>query len=112
AAHSRKDLAKLRAFREGLSPQDREKYEILDETQIHSVLKTDIYRGAMVRHDQGTIHPAKYVRALANRARALGVRIFTGWRYAGARKNAEGYVASLDNVESKTTVEIRSEKIL
>lgn len=112
AAHSRKDLAKLCAFRDSLAPQDREKYEILDETQIHSVLKTDIYRGAMVRHDQGTIHPAKYVRALANRARALGVRIFTGWRYKGARKNAEGHVAFMENVQNRTLVEIHAEKIL
>lgn len=111
-AHTRKDMAKLHELRGRLPPDERDNFEIIDEGQIHRVLKTDIYRGAMVRHDHGTIHPAKYVRALANRARELGVRIFTGWRYKGAQKSSQYHVASLENVQDRSIVEIQADKIL
>lgn len=111
-AHSRKDMARLRRFREDLPADRRAECEIVEEGDIHRVLKTDIYRGAMVRHSQGTIHPAKYVRALARRARDLGVRIVTGWRFTGARAANGGHIASLRDVEAGTTVEIAADKIL
>lgn len=111
-AHSRKDMTKLRELRDRLAPEDRQNFEILDETQIHRVLKTDIYRGAMVRHDHGTIHPAKYVRGLANRARELGVRIVTGWRYKGARRTAQGHMAQFEAVQGRESAEIQAERIL
>lgn len=111
-AHTRKDMAKLHELRNRLAPEDRKNYEVLDEGQVRRAVKTDIYRGAMIRHDQGSIHPAKYVRALANRARELGVRIFTGWRFSGARRTAEGHVARLMNVQDRTTIDLQAEKIL
>jgi Glycine/D-amino acid oxidases (deaminating) len=111
-AHTRKDMAKLQELRSRLAPEDRDNFEIIEESQVHRVLKTGIYRGAMVRHDQGTIHPAKYVRALANRARELGVRIVTGWRYKGARRSAGGHVALLENVQDQTRLEMQADKIL
>ena len=58
-AHSRKDLNKLRQICSSMPQSEREKYEILDAHQVHEVLKTDIYRGAMVKKDLGSIHPAK-----------------------------------------------------
>lgn len=111
-AHSRKDMAKLHELRSRLSPEDQKNFEILDESQVHRVLKTKIYRGAMVKHDQGTIHPAKYVRALADRARELGVRIVTGFRFDGARRAASGHVAQLVNVDTNEKVELLSDKVL
>lgn len=111
-AHTRKDMAKLHEMRNRLAPEDRGNFEILEEGQVRSVLKTGIYRGAMVKHDQGTIHPAKYVRALANRARELGVRIFTGWRYTGARRDGAGHVAQLRDLRGTDRVEIRADRIL
>ena len=60
-AHSRKDMAKLRAFCAALPEYRRKDYEIVEERDIHRVLKTDICRGAMIRHGQGTIHPGKYL---------------------------------------------------
>lgn len=111
-AHSRKDMAKLHELRGRLAPEDRDNFEIIEESQIHRVLKTDIYRGAMVRHDHGTIHPAKYVRALADRARELGVRIVTGWRYKGAQKGSQFHVARLEHVQDRSVVEIQADKIM
>ena len=111
-AHSRKDMAKLRAFRAALPEDKRKDYQIVEEADIHSVLKTGIYRGAMVRHGQGTIHPAKYVRALARRAQDLGVRIVTGWRFTGARATATGHVAILREVETGAATEIAADRIL
>lgn len=111
-AHSRKDMARLRQWRDRLPADQRQNYEILDEIQVPRVLKTSIYRGAMVRHDQGNIHPAKYVRALANRARELGVRIFTGWRYEGARRASQGHIARLGAVQGGEAAEIRADRIL
>lgn len=111
-AHSRKDMAELRQMRDRLPPAERQNLEILDEMQMPRVLKTSIYRGAMVRHDHGTIHPAKYVRALANRARDLGARIVTGWRYTGARRGEGGHVARLAAVQGGEPAEIRAGRIL
>ncbi|HVY98080.1 MAG TPA: FAD-binding oxidoreductase [Dongiaceae bacterium] len=111
-AHSRKDMAKFYELRDRLPPEDRKSLEILDRSQVHTVLKTDIYRGALVKHDQGTIHPAKYVRALADRARELGVRIFTGFRFEGARRAGQGHAAQLTDVLSGETVGLQADKIL
>lgn len=111
-AHTRKDMAKLHEIRSRLPLEEQKNFEILEEGQVRRVLKTDIYRGAMVKHDHGTIHPAKYVRALANRARGLGVRIFTGWRFDSARRSGQGHVARLKDVQGGGTVEIQADKIL
>lgn len=111
-AHTRKDLAELREVRDRLPPAGRQNIEILEEDRVHSVLKTDIYRGAMVIHDQGTIHPGKYVQALARRARELGVRIFSGWRFLGARQDGYAHAARLQNVENGDLIEIHTDKIL
>lgn len=112
AAHSRKDMSKLHDMRNRLAPEARQKLEVFEESEVHKVLKTNIYRGAMVHHDQGTIHPAKYVRALANRARELGVRIVTGWRYKGVQAGGAGHVVRLEDVQDHTVVEIDAEKVL
>lgn len=117
-AHSRKDMAALRATRDKLPPDERDRLEIVEQADIHRVLKTGIYRGAMVRHGVGTIHPAKYVRGLADRARDLGVRIVTGWRFTGARRQGAGHVATLRDVQGGPggsggqATEIQADKIL
>lgn len=111
-AHSHKDMAKLRDMCNRLSPAQQRDYEIIEARDIHRVLKTDIYRGAMVRHGQGTIHPGKYVRALANRARRLGVRIVTGWRFTGATPQGQGHIARLQDVEDRSIVEVHADKVL
>ena len=111
-AHSRKDFQKLSAYRDSLSPEKKAKVDIIPEGEAHSVLKSDIYRGLMVRHDGGSLHPAKYIRALANRARELGVRIFTGFRYEGARDQAGKKVATLREVSSAKTVTVTADKML
>ncbi|MHA6688533.1 NAD(P)/FAD-dependent oxidoreductase [Mesorhizobium sp. A556] len=111
-AHTRKHLGKLHELRNRLPPEDGVNFEIVGEKDVYRVLKTDIYRGAMVRHDHGSIHPAKYVRALANRVRELGVRIVTGWRFTGARQLGSGQVARLESVHGRTVTEVEAEKIL
>lgn len=110
-AHSRKDVDKLRKIRDSLPADQRKSFEVLEENEVHKVLKTDIYRGALLKHDLGGIHPAKYVRALANRARALGVRIFTGWRYISAQKNASEFQAILREDKGTRQVDIKADKI-
>lgn len=112
AAHSRKDLEKLRQMCRAFPAEKQKDYEIVSEQNIHSVLKTDIYRGAMIRHGHGTIHPGKYVRALANKARSLGVEIVTGWRFDGSSVQGNGHKARLINVQERNSVEIRTDKIL
>ncbi|WP_414473909.1 NAD(P)/FAD-dependent oxidoreductase [Microvirga sp. M2] len=111
-AHTRADLKKLRSIRETLSADERQSFEILPEGEVGRALKTSIYRGALVKHDQGSIHPAKYVRALANRARALGVRIFTGFRFMGSEAGGSGHRATLRDVGSGGTLSLRADKIL
>lgn len=111
-AHSRKDMAKLRNMCSQLPAEQQQDYEIVEEQDIHHVLKTDIYRGAMIRRGQGTIHPGKYVRALANRARELGVHIITGWRFTGAQQQGEGHIARLQDVQDGSIVDIQTDKIL
>ncbi|WP_438755129.1 NAD(P)/FAD-dependent oxidoreductase [Pararhizobium sp. O133] len=111
-AHSRKDLEGLVAYRNGLSAEKQKRVDILPEGEVHRVLKTHIYRGAMVSHHTGSIHPAKYVRALANRARELGVRIFTGYRYQGVSTIAGRYHALVEDVTDRNTITISSDKVL
>ncbi|QNQ64460.1 FAD-binding oxidoreductase (plasmid) [Brucella sp. 6810] len=110
-AHSRKDVNKLRKICDSLPIGQRDKFEVLGENEVHRVLKTDIYRGALLKHDWGSLHPAKYVRALANRARSLGVRIFTGWRYLSAEKSGSGYRARLQETADTGTFELQTDTI-
>lgn len=112
AAYTRKDLVRLREMRGHLASENQQNMDILEQDEVHSVLKTDIYRGAMVIRGQGTIHPGKYVQALARRALELGVRIFTGWRFLGARQDGQGHVARLQDVENRDPIEIRTDRIL
>ncbi|MDR0810046.1 MAG: FAD-binding oxidoreductase [Gemmobacter sp.] len=109
--HSRRDMRKLQQIRDSLPAEKRADFELLDEADMRRVLNTGIYRGALVKHDQGGLHPAKYVRALANRARALGVRIFTGWRYMGADRDGGGHLVRLADASGQTAV-IRADKVL
>jgi len=111
-AHTRADLDKLMRMRDTLPEHERASFEILPEKEVGRVLKTSIYRGALVKHDQGSIQPAKYVRALANRARALGVRIFTGFRFQGSEAVNAGHRATLRDVASGETFSMRADKIL
>lgn len=110
-AHSYADLEKLRKYRASLTPAEQKTFEILEEKDVHRALKTDIYRGAMVKHDLGGIHPAKYVRALANKARSLGVRIFTGWRYLKSAQNANKYRVHLAEEAGNQTFDITADKV-
>ena len=111
-AHTHKDLKGFHAYRDGLAPEKRGTVDVLDATQMQGVLKTDIYRGALVKHDTGSIHPAKYIRALANRARALGVRIFTGFRYLGASRSSGRFEVRVQDVDSRAEVQLSVEKVL
>ncbi|MFT4148874.1 MAG: FAD-binding oxidoreductase [Paracoccaceae bacterium] len=109
--HSRKDLREMQALRDSLPADKRADFEVVGEADVSRVLGTSIYRGALVKHDQGGIHPAKYVRALANRARSLGVRIFTGWRYTGATRDGAGHLVRLADGAGQT-VAIKADKVL
>lgn len=111
-AHTRADLEKLRAIRATLPPNEQVDFEILEEHEVSRAIKTRIYRGAMIKHDQGSLHPAKYVQALANRARALGVRIFTGIRYMGALRDVAGYRATLHDAQVGRQVTLHANQIL
>lgn len=82
-AHTRADLAALQAWRAGLPEAERASVTIQDEAGVGALIGTSIYRGAMLQQGWGSLHPAKYVRALAQRARDLGVVIHTGWRWLG-----------------------------
>lgn len=111
-AHSHKDLKAFHAYRNALPAEKRHTVDVLDAHQMHGVLKTDIYRGALVKHDTGSIHPAKYVRALANHARSLGVRIFTGFRYLGAARSMGRFDIRVQDLESQAEVQLSAEKML
>ncbi len=111
-AHSHKDLRAFRDYRDGLAPDKRKHIDVLDAREMQGVLKTDIYRGALVKHDTGSVHPAKYVRALANRARALGVRLFTGFRFQGASRGTSRFEVRLQDVDSRAEVRLSADKVL
>lgn len=108
--HSTPDLRKLTAYRDGLPPEARKSVEILDKSEMGRVLNSDIHVGAFVKDDHGCLHPAKYVPALANRARALGVRIVTGWRCQATSPDRTGHLLRLK--DDRQTVTIRAEKVL
>lgn len=110
--HSAADLEKLRGMLRDMPPETRKNFQIITGPEAKKVLKTDIYQGVMLRHGQGTLHPAKYVRALADRARALGVSIVTGWRYEGHRAGASGHEARLLPVTGGQAVDLQVGKIL
>ncbi len=111
-AHSRKDYQNLAAAYDSMSPERKAKNQMIPEDQVHRYLKTDIYRGLMLRHEGGSVHPAKYFRALLNRARALGVRTFSGFRYTGVTDKAGKKLATLQDVTSGKTVTITADKVL
>lgn len=110
--HSDADMKKLQAMLAAMPAETRANYEIITGPEARRVLKTNIYKGVMVRHGQGTIHPAKYVRALAYKARALGVSIVTGWRYEGMKKQGSSYQATLRPVAGGDRVILSADKIL
>ena len=109
--HSQKDMRKLLAIRDALPADQRNGFEILDKAGMRRVLNSDIYVGALLKHGQGGLHPAKYVQALANRARSLGVRIFTGWQYQGATRDGAGHRVQLSEGQGGQTG-IRADKVL
>lgn len=111
-AHSRKDLDRMREMCNSMPIDQRGQFEILQEHEVHRVLNTDIYRGALLKHDWGGIHPAKYVRALANRARALGVRIFTGWRYMSAERSGPSYRVMLSETNGSRRADVKADSVL
>ena len=86
-AHTARDLEGLRHWRAALPAEKQAQIEIFSKAEMSSVLRSDIYHGAMLQHDAGSIHPAKYMSALAARAISLGVQIHTGWRYLGKQKD-------------------------
>lgn len=110
-AHSRKDLRGFIDMRAKLDPETQRDFEIVPENEVQKVLKTNIYRGALIKHNTGSVHPAKYVRALANRARALGVRIFTGFRYQAAELDNARYRVRLEDVQSRAVTTLQAEKV-
>ncbi len=99
--HTHRDLRRMQALRQSMPPARRDQFEVLDSAGMHRALATDIYRGVAISHDQGGLHPAKYVRALAHHARSLGVRIVTGWRYMGASAEAPGHRARLVDTKGR-----------
>lgn len=109
--HSSKDMRQLRALRDSLPADKSKDLVIFDKSEMGVVLKSDIYVGAMLKHGHGGLHPAKYVRALANRARSLGVRIFTGWQYQGAPRDGAGHRVQLSDGRGGTAV-IKADKVL
>ena len=111
AIYGTRALKRLRAGHEAMSAEDRRKVRFLDKSELPSVLKSDLYKGALVRDGYGSLHPAKYVRALARRAVALGVRIFTPYQYVSARKAAGGFVADIRSASGERR-EIEATRIL
>ncbi|WP_050526858.1 NAD(P)/FAD-dependent oxidoreductase [Pseudorhodobacter aquimaris] len=109
-AHCRADLANMRAARAALPPEAQAKLEILEEHEVPRAIKTETYRGAVIKHGQGSLHPAKYVRALANHARALGVRIFTGCHYGGAQRGPAGFEVAV--TAEQGPIMLRADQVL
>lgn len=111
-AHSRKDYKDLSAWAAAMPAAKRAKVKMVPQAEAASYLNTDIYRGLMINDNTGSIHPAKYIRALANRARALGVRIVTGWRYKGVKDHGQGKLSTFEPVAGGAQVQIASDKVL
>lgn len=108
-AHSAADLRGMRKMHAELPAQDQAKIEIYGKEDVTKVLNTNIYQGAMVQHGVGSIHPAKYVAALARRAASLGVKIHTGWRYLG--KTPDGAV-TIERCEGGAELRLRPDMVM
>ncbi|PTM89151.1 NAD(P)/FAD-dependent oxidoreductase [Mycoplana dimorpha] len=111
-AHSRNDYEALSVSVAALPAERRAQSRMIPEAEMKQYLRTDIYRGLMLRAEGGSVHPAKYIRALVNRARTLGVRVFSGWRYLGATDQAGRKIATLQDVTSSKSVTINAGKVL
>lgn len=90
-AHCTADYRDMVAAVETLPAAERGRYRLVPPEQMHREIKTDIYRGALVRDEGGLIHPALYHRALRERARALGIALHSGVDVTGVTREGQGF---------------------
>lgn len=72
-------------------------FDVVPQVDQHNEIGSDFYKGGVVYHRDGGIHPRKLVLSLARLAEAAGVRIITNCAVDGIHKEAKGTQLNTSN---------------
>jgi glycine/D-amino acid oxidase-like deaminating enzyme len=64
---------------------------LVPRAEQHAEVGTDLYHGGIVMPGYAGIHPAKYVKGLAEAAKRLGVKVYSNARVTGLKQKAGAY---------------------
>ncbi len=76
-AHSRRHYAELEDRAERIARTTGQRIEMVPEAHQHEEIASDYYRGGMLVHRAGGLHPGKLHRGLVAACRRAGVRLFS-----------------------------------
>jgi glycine/D-amino acid oxidase-like deaminating enzyme len=71
--------------------------EMVQKSEQHKEVGSDLYFGGQVRHDIGGLHPAKFHQGILDRAREAGVAVFGRTPVSGITRNGEEHVVATEN---------------
>ncbi len=84
-AKSHEDLAKSIGFR----------FEMVPRAEQSKHIGSDIYHGGAFHLDDGSLHPAKFVMGLANRAIEAGAKIYAPARATGIQRDGNSFAVQV-----------------
>lgn len=91
AAYSRKHYDHLAANCARIATLTGARCEMVPPERQREEIGSDHYRGGQLVEAAGGLHPAKYVRGLAEAARRAGARLIDGTRVQRMSRNADGW---------------------
>lgn len=90
---------------ERIAEGDGEGLEIVEPSQMQSVLATDMYHGGFIDHRSGHLHPLNLCMGEARAAFALGVKIFEDTEVVEIQGGAKPYVKTVrGRVDAKSII--------
>ncbi len=81
---------------EGLSKIVDLEYEMLPQAAQRKHIGSDYYKGGIVYHQDGHLHPGLYLKGLTSLALAAGVQVFAPARVEQVEADKEGFRAKLE----------------
>lgn len=90
---------------ERIAEGDGEGLEIVEPSQMRSVLATDMYHGGFIDHRSGHLHPLNLCMGEARAAASLGVKIFEDTEVVEIKGGAKPYVKTVHGrVDAKSII--------
>lgn len=90
---------------ERIAEGDGEGLEIVEPSQMRSVLATDMYHGGFIDHRSGHLHPLNLCMGEARAAASLGVKIFEDTEVVEIESGAKPYVKTVHGrVDAKSII--------